>query len=90
MASYHVVEAAQAAGRSKTSYLGAQDRRLAARRGAKRAAMDVAHSILVITYHILKNGTAYSDLGADSFDRRARRAIACRAKRRLEALAIAS
>jgi len=81
-----LVEAAQAVGRSRRSCLGAQYRRLAARRGAKRAAMAVAHSIFVITYHMLKDGTTYSDLGADYFDRRAKHLIAYRAKRRIENL----
>ncbi|TLN14247.1 IS110 family transposase [bacterium] len=81
-----LVEAARAAARSKNSYLAAQYHRIAARRGGKRAAMAVAHSILVIAYHILKYGTAYSDLGVDYFDRRAKHAIASRAKHRLEAL----
>lgn len=61
-------EAAWAASRSKDSYLGAQYRRLAARRGKKRAVMAVGHSILVIVYHLLKHGGEYRDLGADFFD----------------------
>ena len=44
--------AAQAAGHSKNSYLGARFRRLAARRGKKRATIAVAHTILRIIYHI--------------------------------------
>lgn len=65
-----LTQAAHAVGRSKDNYLSAQYRRLAARRGKKRAAVAVAHSILVIAYHLLKNGTVYTDLGADYFDRR--------------------
>jgi transposase len=42
-----LVEAAQTAARTRDTYLAAQFRRLAARRGAKRAAVSVAHSILV-------------------------------------------
>lgn len=81
-----LVEAAVCAARTKRSYLSAQYHRLAARRGNKRAAMAVAHSILVIVYHILSNGVAYSDLGNDYFDRRSKDALASRMKRRLEAL----
>jgi transposase len=81
-----LVEAANAAARCKSSYLSVQYHRMAARRGGKRAAVAVAHSILVIIYHMLKNGTAYKDLGADYFDRRNKDAIARRATRRLEAL----
>jgi transposase len=81
-----LVEAAQAAGRTKHSYLGAQYRRLAARRGAKRAAVAVGHSILAIVYHLLARGTGYEDLGVHYFDERHRRAIERRLVRRLEAL----
>lgn len=81
-----LVEAANAAARCKASYLSAQYRRIAARRGGKRAVVAVAHSILVIVYHMLKDGVAYKDLGPDYFDRRNKDAIARRATRRLEAL----
>ena len=63
------MKSAWAASHTRKSYLGAQYRRLARRRGPKRAAIAVAHSILVIAYHILKDGTEYSELGADYFDR---------------------
>jgi len=81
-----LVEAAVCAARTKRSYLSAQYHRLAARRGKKRAAMAVAHSILVVVYHILSTGAAYRDLGNDYFDRRSKEALASRMKRRLEAL----
>jgi transposase len=81
-----LVEAARAAARTKGSYLGAQYRRIAARRGGKRAALAVAHSILVIIYHMLKDGTVYSDLGDTYFDQRDKLAVARRARKRLAAL----
>lgn len=65
-----LVEAAHAAARTKGTYLGAQYARLAGRRGAKRAAVAVAHSILVIAYHLLDQHVAYTDLGADFLIRR--------------------
>jgi hypothetical protein len=65
-----LVEAAWAASHTKTSYLGAQYRRLAARRGRKRALMAVGHSLLVIFYHMLKYDVEYQDLGVDDFDGR--------------------
>lgn len=65
-----LVQAAHAAGHTKDNYLSAQYRRLAARRGKKRAAVAVAHSIVVIAYHMLKRGTDYVDLGGDYFDHR--------------------
>jgi transposase len=81
-----LVEAAPAAGRSKRTYLAAQYHRLAARRGTKRAALAVGHSILVIVYHLLRDGTTYQDLGPHHFDARDRRAVERRLCRRLEAL----
>ncbi len=62
-------QAAWAASHTKDTYLSAQFRQIARRRGKKRAIIAVAHSILVIAYHILHNGTSYQDLGADHFDR---------------------
>jgi transposase len=81
-----LVEAAQAAGRTKGTYLGAQYRRLAARRGKKKAAVAVGHSILVIAYRLLKDGATYRDPGGDYFDRRDQQALEQRLVRRLEAL----
>jgi transposase len=65
-----ITEAAWAAGRTKNSYLGAQYRRLAPRRGKKRALIAVGHSLLVIFYHMLKYEVEYKDLGVDYFDKR--------------------
>jgi transposase len=62
-------QAAWAVSRTKKTYLSAQFHRLAARRGGKRANIAVAHSILVIAYHILKEKTPYQELGGDYFDR---------------------
>jgi len=81
-----LVEAAKAAGRSKKTYLGAQYRRIAARRGAKRAAVAVAHSILVIVYHILTRHEPYHDLGVTYFDERDRQAVERRLVKRLQGL----
>ena len=81
-----LVEAATAAGRSKDNYLSAQYRRLAARRGKKRAAVAVAHSILIIAYHMIRDGTAYLDLGANYFDERKKDAVQEQLVRRLENL----
>jgi transposase len=64
-----LTEAAWAASHVKDSYLAAQYRRLAARRGRKRALVAVGHSLLVIVYHVLKNNREYQDLGPDYFDR---------------------
>ena len=62
-------QVAWAASRTKKTYLSAQFHRLAARRGGKRANIAVAHTILVIAYHILKEKRPYQELGGDYFDR---------------------
>ncbi len=82
-----MVEAARAAARTKT-YLGAMYHRLAARRGAKRAALAVAHTMVVIAYHLLTRRQPYQDFGANYFDERDRYAVQCRLIRRLEGLAL--
>ena len=81
-----LVEAAWGATRTKDTYLAAQYHRLAARRGAKRAIMAVAHSILIIVYSLLKNGGEYRELGGNYFDERNRTATVRRAIRRIESL----
>jgi transposase len=81
-----LVEAAQAAGRTKSTYLGAQFRRFLPRKGKKRAAVAVGHSILIIVYHVLTKREPYQDLGVTYFDQRARHAVERRLVRRLEAL----
>ena len=65
-----LVLTAHAASRTKDNYLAAQFRRLVARWGKKRAAIAVAHSMLVIAYHMLRDGSEYRDLGGDYFDKR--------------------
>jgi transposase len=81
-----LVQAAHAAARTKGTYLAAQYRRLAARRGRAKAAVAVAHSILIIAYHLLMEGTVYRDLGANYFDERDRQAVERRLVHRLEGL----
>lgn len=81
-----LIEAAHAAARSKGTYLAAQYRRIAARRGAKKAAVAVGHSILVSAYHLLRKGENYHELGGAYFDERDRQAVERRLVRRLEAL----
>jgi transposase len=81
-----LVEAAWAATHAKHTYLATQYRRLAARRGAKRALVAVAHTILIIAYRIIRDGTTYEDLGSNYFDERDRRATLHRSIHRLERL----
>ncbi len=66
-----LTECANAAVRTKNTYLRAQYEQIKRRRGHKKAIIAVAHSILIASYHILKNETPYHDLGSDYFARRA-------------------
>jgi transposase len=81
-----LIEAAQGAMRTKDTYLSAQGRRLTHRRGKKRAVVAVAHTILIIAYHILQRQQPYQDLGSNYFDERERSAVARQSVRRLEQL----
>jgi transposase len=82
-----LVEAAWAASRSRDTYLGAQFHRLRARRGEKRAAVAVAHSILTIVYQLLADPDAvYEERGGDYFVKRKPEQEQRRAVRKLEAL----
>jgi transposase len=82
-----LVEAAHGASHSKDTYLQAQYRRIATRRGQKRAWMAVGHSILVSAYHLLKDPSkTYQDLGGNYFDERDKTGVERRLVRRLEQL----
>jgi transposase len=81
-----LVQAAHAAARTKGTYLTAQYRRLAARRGRAKAAIAVAHSILIIAYHVLMDDTVYCDRRGNDFDERDRQAVDRRLVHRLEGL----
>lgn len=78
-----LVQAAWAAVGENKSYLSAQYHRLVARRGKKKAIVAVAHSMLVIAYHLLAKQVDYHDLGPDFFLRRNRQAIQRRCVRQL-------
>jgi transposase len=62
-----LVEAAQAASRTKGTYLASQYARIKGRHGHNKAIIAVAHSILVIAYHILQRQQPYNELGGDYF-----------------------
>lgn len=81
-----LVLAAHAASHTKSTYLAAQYHRVVARRGKKRAIVAVAHSILVISYHILSRCEPYRELGGNYFDERKRESVVNRLVHRLEKL----
>jgi hypothetical protein len=60
---------AWAASHTKNTYVAARYRRLAAKRGAKRAIIALAHTLLVSLYYLQKRGCDFRDLGADYFVR---------------------
>jgi len=64
-----LVQVAWAASHTKHTYLTALYRRLVGRRGKKRALVALGHAILVIVYHVLKEGVTYKELGPDYFDK---------------------
>jgi transposase len=79
-------QAAWAVSMTKNNYLSALYRRLAARRGSKRATIAVAHNLLAIAYYILRDGTCYQDLGPDHFDRLDPEGLRRRLTKRLQGL----
>ena len=81
-----LVNSARSAARTKNTYLSAQYRRIASRRGGNRAAVAVGHTILVIAYHIIKKREPYKELGADYFDQRKKDMVVNNAVKRLLAL----
>jgi len=81
-----LVEIAHVASKTKTTYLAARYRRIAARRGKKRALMAVGHTVLTIVYTMLSRKQPYQDLGAAYFDQRERHRVERRLVQRLERL----
>ena len=64
-----LAEVAWAISHAKDNCLSAQFHRIARRRGEQKAVMAVAHSVLVILYHMLREGRPYTDLGPDYFEK---------------------
>jgi transposase len=81
-----LVGAAISASRTKGSYLKDKFYRLKARRGGLRAALAIAHKILVAAYHMLATGADYKDLGEAYLDQLGRSHTVSNLKRRLERL----
>jgi len=81
-----LVQAAHSASHQKHCYLAEQYRRIAKRRGSKRAALAVAHSILVIIYHLLRDHTTYQEKGETFFEEQDRQGAEKRLVRQLTRL----
>jgi transposase len=55
--------------RKKDCYLTALFRRVSVKGGRKKAALAVAHRMLIIAWHIIQDGTVYEELGGNHYDR---------------------
>lgn len=84
-----LVSAAWGGIRAKGSYLRAQFHRLKARRGAKKAIIAVAASMLTAAYYILRDRVCYRELGSDHFTKRDPEHAAKRLIKRLQGLGFA-
>lgn len=83
-----ITQAAWAAAHTKNTYLAAQYHRLIKRMGKNKALVAVAHSMLVIVYHVLARRADYRERGGDYFDRQHRQTQQQRLVRRLEAMGL--
>jgi transposase len=81
-----LIEVANAAARSKGTFLGAYYQRLRKRMGHQKAIVALAHRILIIISHLLKQQQAYRELGPEHVDEKAAEAAKRRALRTLEQL----
>lgn len=79
-----LVEIAHVAAKTKDTYLAAQYRRIAARRGKKRALIALGHTVLVIAYQLLTRQQPYHDLGVAYFDKLEQNRVKRRLVHRLE------
>jgi transposase len=62
-------QSAWAASHTKDTHLSALYRRIRSRRGEQKAIMALAHQLLIIAFHIVRDGTVYRELGGDHYDR---------------------
>lgn len=84
-----LVNAAWAATHKKDGYLRAQFLRIKSRRGAKKAILAVASSMLTAAYFMLRDGVEYHDLGSHHFEQRDKEQLAKRLIQRLRDLGVA-
>jgi transposase len=83
-----LVNAAWAATRKRDSYLHAQFLRIKSRRGAKKAILAVASSMLTAAYFMLRDGVVYEDLGPGHFVNQEKQRITQRLLQRLHDLGV--
>lgn len=70
-----ITECAWSASRTKGTFFSARYSKLAGRRGKKRALVALGNEILKVVYHMLKDGTAYKELGSGFIDDRRKNAV---------------
>lgn len=81
-----LIECAWGAARKKNSYLQSRYGRLKTRRGAKKAAVAVAHKIICAAHEIIRQGVEYKDLGPHHLDKVSKQLTVSRLTRRLQKL----
>jgi len=81
-----LVEAANAAARTKGTYLRDRFYRFKARRGYKRAVVAIAHKILTSIYHMFSQQVSYNDLGDIYLDKLNKNHLTRKSVHRLERL----
>jgi transposase len=81
-----LVQGAWASVRKKDSYHSGLFLRIKSRRGAKKAILAVAASMLTAAYFMIERGANYQDLGPDHHDRRNKAALLARLARRIKDL----
>jgi transposase len=79
-------QSAWAATHKKDSHLAALFRRIRARRGEQKAIMALAHELLTILFHVLRDGTVYRELGADHYDQQNKPKVTRKLVERLQRL----
>jgi len=81
-----LVECARSCVHCKDTYFFSQYSRISVRRGKNKAAVAVAHSMLIIIYNMIKYKTHYKEMGADYFDKLNSESKIARLKKKLESL----
>jgi len=81
-----LTETAWAASRTKNTFLSSKYKKMVGRRGKKRTIVAVAHAILVIAYHLIKEKKDFVELGANYMDEKKREAQLKYYQKRIEEL----
>lgn len=81
-----LIEAALSVSRTKSSYLSSKYHRIAARRGKRRAAIAIAHTLLIVIYTMLKRAQPYRDLGMNHYEKQREARMVAKAVRSIESL----